>query len=192
MQEKQKHSVSASTSCSCQYSSLVDDHEGDNEFTICRVIRLLVCGVCVHALALLLCLRINPGAHLCLCVPFHACDFVFMYQSEPICIRALLPFKSLLHLSAYRMASGLQLCPGSWVTQPSSGFPPAISCSLSCMAHRWTTADAQHFIAAACREKQRRAGGWARGFKKTPVRMGYPVHRLAQLRPFICPSFKRH
>lgn len=94
MQEKQKHSVFPSTSCSCQYSSLVDDHEGDNEFTICRVIRLLVCGVCVHELALLLCLRINPGAHLCLCVPFHACDFVFMYQSEPICIQALLPFKS--------------------------------------------------------------------------------------------------
>lgn len=117
-------SFSPSTSCSCQYSSLVDDHEGDNEFTICRVIQLLVCGVCVHALALLLCLRINPDAHLCLCVPFHACDSAFMYQSEPICIRALLPFKSFIHLSAYRMASGLQLCPGSWVTQPSSGFSP--------------------------------------------------------------------
>lgn len=116
---KNKNIVFPSISCSCQYSSLVDDHEGDYGFMQSY---MGVC-VCLHALALLLYLRINPGTHLCLCVPFHACDYVFMYQTEPICIRVLLPFKSFIHLPAYSMASGLQLCPSSWVTQLSPGFP---------------------------------------------------------------------
>lgn len=81
--------------------------------------------VCVglHTLALLLYLTINPGTHLCLCVPFHACDYVFMTQTKLICIQVLLPFKSLLCPS---MACGLQVCAASWVTQRSPGF----SCNL--------------------------------------------------------------
>lgn len=42
---------------------------------------------------------------------------------------------------------------------------PAISSSLSCIAHHWTTAGAEHFITAACREKQTQTRGWAEGLR---------------------------
>lgn len=53
---------------------------------------------------------------------------------------------------------------------------PAISSSLSCIAHHWTTAGAEHFITAACGEKQTQTTGWAKGLKKrSPISVGYPT-----------------
>lgn len=101
---------------------LVDELEGNYGFVIYRFSSFFV-SVCLHTLALLLYLTINPGAHLCLCVPFHACNYVFMKQTKPICIQVLLPFKSFL---CPGMACGLQVCAASWVTQRSPGF----SCNL--------------------------------------------------------------
>lgn len=89
-------------------------------FIVLLFIYLFFFSVCLHRLALLLYLTINPGTHLCLCLPFHVCGYVFMKQTEPICIQVLLPFKSFLYPS---MACGLQFCATSWVTQRSPGFP---------------------------------------------------------------------
>lgn len=46
---------------------------------------------------------------------------------------------------------------------------PAISGSLSCIAHHRTTAGAEHFITAACREKQAQTRGWAKGLRRAPL-----------------------
>lgn len=58
----------------------------------CTIFRRLWVCLCAHA-----CISItfvSPSTQLCLCVPFHACHCVFMYQTVRICIRVLLPFKS--------------------------------------------------------------------------------------------------
>lgn len=150
---------------------------------ICVCMYAFVCA-CISILYL----QINPDSHLCLCVSFHACDCVFMYQTKPICIRALLPFKSFIRLPAYSMASGLQLCTSSWVAQPSPGFPhnpllfimhgtPLDYCRRRTLHHHSLQREA---------ETDWRMGS---GFKKTTIRLGYPIGWLAQLSAF-CPGFK--
>lgn len=166
-----------SISCSCQYSSLVNDHEGDCAWIYNMQSYMGVC-VCLHALALLLYLRINPGSHLCLCVPCHACDCVFMYQTKPICIQLLLPVKSFIHLPAYSTAPGPQLCTSSWVAQPSPGFPRNLALfimhgtPLDYCRHRTL----HHHSLQREAETDRKMGS---GFKKTPIRMGYPIGWLS-------------
>ena len=145
--------------------------------------------VCMHALAWLLYLRINPDTHLCLCVSFHAYDRVFMYQTKPICIWVLLPFKSFIHLPAYSTASGLQLCTSSWVAQPSPGFPH----NLLLFIMHGTPLDYCRGRTLHHHSLQREAEtGWkmGSGFKKTPIRMGYPIGWAGSARSFFCPSFK--
>lgn len=145
--------------------------------------------ICVHALALLLYQRINPASHLCLCVSFHACDCMFMQQAKPICIRILLPFKSLIPLPAYSMASGLQLCTSSWAALPSPGFPH----NLLLFIMHGTPLDYCRRRTLHHHSLQREAEtDWKMGlgFKKTPIRMGYPIGWQAQLCAFFCPGFK--
>lgn len=57
---------------------------------------------------------------------------------------------------------------------------PAISCSLSCKAHCWTAAGAEHFITAACREKQTQTGSSAKGSRR-PL-LGWDIPRNGWLR----------
>lgn len=66
---------------------------------------------------------------------------------------------------------------------------PAISSSLSCIAHHWTTAGAEHFITAACGEKQTQTRGWAEGLRGALLVWDIPK---AQVRAFwsICLRFK--
>lgn len=149
--------------------------------------------VCVyvrtHILALLLYLRLNPGTRPCLCALLHACDCVFMWPTEPICIRVLRPFKSFIHLPAYSMASGLQLCTSSWVAQPSPGFPH----NLLLFIMHGTPLDYCRHKALHHHSLQREAEtDWkmGSGFKKTPIRTGYPIGCLAQFSAFFCPAFK--
>lgn len=157
------------------------------ELCLCVCVYVCIC-VSMHALALLLYLRINLGTHLCLCVSYHACGRVFMYQAKPICIQVLLPFKSFIHLPAYSMAPGLQLCTSSWVAQPSPGFPH----NLLLFIMHGTLLDYCRRRTLHHHSLQREAEtDWktGSGFKKTPIRMGYPIGWLAQLRAF-CPSLK--
>lgn len=154
--------------------------------TICMDLQYAVLWVFVraHALASLLYLRINLGPHLCLCMSFHACDCVFMYQTEPICIQVLLPFKSFIHLPAHSAASGPQLCASSWAAQPSPGFPrnlllfimhgtPLDYCRRRTLHH--------HSLQRGAQTDWKRGSG----FKKTPIRTGYPIGWLGSARPLL-------
>lgn len=127
----------------------------------------------IHTVALLLLPRINPDTLLCLCVPFHA-------RTTCLCTRSSLFASEFYCHSNHLFTSG----PTAWLLGcsfvPAAGLHslpqafPAISCSLSCMAHCWTTAGTEeHFITAACREKQRQTGGWAQG-SRTPL-LGWDI-----------------
>lgn len=119
----------------------------------------------MHALALLLSPRINPDALLCLCMPFHA-------QTTCLCTRSSLFASEFYCHSNHLFTSGptvwLLVCsfvPAAGLHSLPQAFP-AISCSLSCMAHCWTTAGTEHFITVACREKQRQTGEWTQGSRR--------------------------
>lgn len=123
------------------------------------------CFVCMslHTLALLLYLSINSGAHLCLCLPFYTCgyeaDQAYLHPSfTAIQIISLPPLPQ-----AWLVACSFFLPPAGSHSIPQAF--PAISSSLSCIAHHWTTAGAEHFITAACREKQTQTRGWAEGLR---------------------------
>lgn len=111
-----------------------------------------------------------------------------MYQIKPICIRVLLPFKSFIHLRANSMASGLQLCPSSWVTQPSSGFPRNL---LLFIMHGTPLDYCRRRTLHYCSLQREAETDWrmGSGFKKTPIRMGYPTVWVPQLIAF-CLNFK--
>lgn len=187
--EEEKQAVFHSISCPCQYSSLVDHHEYMHGCTICRVLRVFVCVcICVrtHALALLLCLRINPDTHLCLCVSFHAMRLYVnvagrTYLHEFYCHSN--------HLFTPRPTAWLLAC--SFV--PAAGLhslpqaSPTISCSLSCMTHRWTTAGRRTLHHHSLQREAETDWKMGLGFKKTPITMGYPTGWQAQLSAFYAP-----
>lgn len=89
--------------------------------------------------------------------------------------------------------------PPAWLVAcsfvPPAGSPsvpqafPAISSSLSCIAHHWTTAGAEHFITAACGEKQTQTRGWAEALRGALLVWDIPK---AHVRAFwsICLRFK--
>lgn len=72
-----------------------------------------------------------------------------------------------------------------------TAFPrlsPAISRSLSCTAHRWTTAGAEHFITAACREKQRQTGGRAQSSRRPLLGWDIPLAAWLSAELFVLVS----
>lgn len=92
----------------------------------------------------------------------YACHFMHMI----VCLRTRsAPFACEFpchsnHLSTSRPTAWLLACSfvpaAAWRSLPRAS--PTISCSLSCMAHRWTTAGTHSFITAACRETQAHTG----------------------------------
>lgn len=137
-----------------------------------------------HALALLLYLQINPGVHLCLCM--RPCVYV--------------PHQAYLHggftaIHIIYSPLGLQhglwpaaLLHSSWVSQPSPGFP---HCRLLFIMHS-TPLDycrrraLHHHSLQKEAETDRKMGP---GFKKTPIRVGYPISCHAQSST-VLPPFK--
>lgn len=172
------HSLTLANACDRMFFSLypvlVSIH-------LLYVIMRLTLGIGVQYAHLYLCANacisitfVSPSTQLCLCVSLHACDCVLMYQTGPICIRVSLPFKSFLHLPAYSMASGLQLCTSSCIAQPSPGFPHNLLLFvMHCTPLDYCRRRAlHHHILQREAEADWKVGS---GFKKTPIRIRYPT-----------------
>lgn len=135
--------------------------------------------MCVHAGV---CVCVHLCVNECISITFGSADkskhsalFVRVISCMRLCV--YVPDQAYLHLSFTAIQiiyspPGLQhgFWPASFI--PAAGLRsipqtlPAISYSLSCMAHRWTSAGTEHFITTACREKQRQTGRWAQGSRR--------------------------